>query len=446
MVAFFAYMMVNIEEQFQKTVAQIFPKQIPKKVAVAVSGGCDSMALLLLAKKLLPSKTKIFCLNVDHNYRVNSSLDSQFVADFCSRNSIECFVLKSNLSPPSSNIEGFLREIRYNLLNQFCLVNKIKHLFVAHHQQDLAENFLIRLFRGSGIEGLAAMQPKTKLEKLDNIFIIRPLLGLNKDALQAYLNKNKVVWVEDETNQDQKYLRNQIRAFLKDLPDIKNINSRIVLAAEAMLESKKLLQLEISKVFPKIFKFNYFGYFVVDVAKFQRLAKKRELFAKNLLALALMKISGNFYKPRREKLTRIYQLILSEKLFKAYSFYGCILERKADGEMFIYREKAAIKNLKISALKSTNPKQFWFDNRFKITIDQSFLAQDIEITTLNFSQFKQICQVKPELKNIKNHIKKILLTIPAFKNCHGIFAVPQINYFQYDQQNQLKAKINIIHN
>ncbi len=328
--------MLFLETWFQKIINEIFTQKLPKKIAVGVSGGLDSMALLLLFKNVFHQKIEIFCLTVDHNVRNNSYLDAKFVADFCAQNSIHHTILKSYLEhPPEVNIEGSLREVRYNLLTEFCTQNQIKHLFLAHHQQDLAENFLIRLFRGSGIDGLAAISRKLLVvSNKSKIEVIRPLLDFSKTNLKQYLQAKKINWVEDETNEDEKFLRNKIRKFLQTLPDYEVINDRIALASRAILEAKEILAQETKKNFPKIFKKNISG-LVLDITKFQKL---KNSVATRYLALGLMQISNKVYKPRREKLERIYQLIIENKLNKKEEFYGCELKKLSEKEILISKK------------------------------------------------------------------------------------------------------------
>lgn len=451
----------DFEKYFQEIVGRIFdslrPKgsnknskntqTFPKKIAVAVSGGIDSMALLLLIKKLFVKETEIFCLTVDHNFRKNSKNDATFVADFCQKNSLKCVILKSDLTTqPKANIENSLREVRYSLLQKFCNENSIKHLFIAHHRQDLAENFLIRLFRGSGIDGLAAMNYQSKLENLN---LIRPLLDFTKSDLGQYLNLNKTAWVEDESNEDEKYLRNQIRNFLATLKDKEVINHRISLASQAILQSKKILEKETAKQFPKIFKFNNLGYFIVDLAKFCQLESQQinlsvNSIANRYLALALMKISGKIYKPRLENLQKLCQIILSKKLNKAHTFYGCVLEKLNDKEILIYRQKSEIKEISATNFQEN----IIFDDRFLIKFDKDFLKENIDLNmrigTLSPFKLNQIAKENSNLKKLKDPIKKIFYTIPILIKNDKIIAAPQINYFKQPiTKSILKIKIKL---
>jgi tRNA(Ile)-lysidine synthase len=368
-------MALKIEKEFSQIIYEVFGSKLPKKITVAVSGGLDSMALLLLFKNIYGKKIKIICLTVDHNVRKDSAADAKFVANFCAQNSIDCSILKSYLkNSPEVDIEGSLREVRYNLLTDFCQKNKIENLFLAHHKQDLAENFLIRLFRGSGIDGLSAMptirhceewqRPDAAIQKLQ---IIRPLLDFSKSDLEKYLQIKKAAWVEDESNEDINFLRNKIRKFLQTLPDFDAINDRIALASQAILEAKKILAKETKKNFPKIFKAHTstrhpdanrdpssqnvdYGFNRNDAGKKQRLLLDLEKFIKlekpvatRYLALALMQVANRHYKPRREKLTRIYQLIVENKLNKKTEFYGCELEKLNEQEILISKKLASEK-------------------------------------------------------------------------------------------------------
>ena len=317
-----------LNKDFKEKVLAIVGKKLPKKIAVAVSGGLDSMALLVLLDELFGEKVMIYALTVDHAVRGNSAADAKFVENFCLQKNISSHILKSTFkTPPEVDIENSLRQMRYELLGEFCAKNNIKYLFLGHHQDDQAENFLIRLFRGSGIDGLAAINEISEFRKIK---LVRPLLEFTKNDLKKYLQEKKISWVEDESNEDEKFLRNKIRKFLKSLPEPEVINGRIALASRSILEAKEILGKETKRNFPKIFKSHENSY-LIDVAKFKKLGKTK---ATRYLGLALMEISGRIYKPRLKKLERIYQLIVSDSL-KKEEFYGCVISRfsgkSADG-------------------------------------------------------------------------------------------------------------------
>lgn len=440
------------EKDFLQIIKKIFPKEFPKKIAVAVSGGLDSMALLVLLNKFYAKKTKIFCLTVDHNIRKDSASDARFVADFCKKKSINCTILKSYLkTKPTVNIENNLREVRYNLLQEFCIKNQIENLFIAHHQGDVAENFLIRLFRGSGIDGLSALEYTSRIATsfivsrntaTQKVQLIRPLLDFSKSDLIKYLQTNKIRWVEDETNEDEKYLRNKIRQFLKTLPDAEVINKRVALASKAILSAKKILQNEMQKNAGNVLQFNQAGYFLLDIKNFKKLDEE---IALRYLSWALMDVSGNFYKPRLENLQKIYQLVLQNKINKSHTFYGCVLEKFSAKKIIICREASAVLPT-VAVPEQDKIRNLVWDGRFNITIDFSLCCNDdrkhdeMIIGNINAQELNQLIKTNSQLPKLKNPLKKVFYMVPVFKIDGKIVAVPHLNYWLDES---LKNKVDI---
>ena len=432
-------------EQFSQILEKIFPR-FPQKIAVAVSGGIDSMALLLLLDEFIKKQkknSKITVLHVNHQMRPESREDANFVAEFCRKKKISHHILKiPQAEIPEKNIENNLRQARYDLLSDFCQKNKIGFLFLGHHQKDIAENFLIRLFRGSGIDGLAAIKPRQKLKKIN---LIRPLLGFVKEDLQEFLEQKGIPWREDESNKDEKFLRNKIRNFLNSLEGEEIINKRIALSAEFILESKNIVEKNDKRNFGKIFKQENLGYFRVNLEKFNKIDDGQAL---RYLTRSLMQISGAIYKPRMEKLEALYEKITTSSIGSAHSFYGCILEKLDEKNLIIYRERAAITEQKLSA-------NCIFDNHLQISLNGKFSAKftrnlldsnikqklpnsllkkdNIIITTLDATKFNQIAAKIPILKNYKNPLKKVFYSLPILKEINAksdkIVAFPAIGFF-----------------
>ena len=157
--------------------------------AVAVSGGPDSMALAFLSN-LLANETryKIYFLLVDHGIRTNSAKEALKVKKLLKKNGIKLKVLR-NRKKISKNIQKNARDLRYELLIEFCRKNRVTSLLTAHHKDDQVETFLIRLSRGSGVEGLSSMSQSTNLG--DGIKLIRPFLEFKKSELKMPKGKNR---------------------------------------------------------------------------------------------------------------------------------------------------------------------------------------------------------------------------------------------------------------
>ena len=339
-------------DRFSKLLPDIFPQIFEqKKIAVAVSGGCDSTALALLLERFCKQhKISLIAVIVSHRFRKNSDQEAQETAKILQEHQILAQILYLQQEQlPKSNIEAKLRELRYEALIKFCKTNQIAAIFLGHHLNDLAENFLIRLFRGSHIDGLAAI---ATLRIYEDIFLVRPLLNFSKNELRKFLQQFRVNWQEDESNLDEAFLRNKIRRFLNELPESEIIARRIKKSAEAISESKKLIeeiiqiwQEKIFQNFPasslenaqknsesfagikKTFTKNLMSESSRKGASFQekeyeslflqgafldciQLALCPKQLAIKILAEKIRQINGRNYKPRFGKLQKFYDFLL----------------------------------------------------------------------------------------------------------------------------------------
>ena len=203
-----------------KRISQIYKDfekalDIKENFAVAVSGGPDSLALAFLAKiysikKKLISKFYI----VDHKLRPESTKEAKIVKKILNKYSINAEILTWKGKKPSNNIQSLARIERYKLLYARCNKFKINNILLGHHQNDLIENFFIRMLRGSGLKGLVSLDKKSKI---DNKILFRPLLHQKKENLKFLAKYVFNFYVQDPTNNEQKYQRIKVRKFIKDL-------------------------------------------------------------------------------------------------------------------------------------------------------------------------------------------------------------------------------------
>jgi tRNA(Ile)-lysidine synthase len=181
-----------------------------KTVAVALSGGSDSMSLiffLLNNKKRLNINLK--AVNVEHGIRGNESEnDSKFVKDFCEKNNIECFMFKVDsltlAKEKGYSIEQAARILRYDCFNKIIKEGKADYILTAHHKSDNVETILFNLLRGSGLNGVSGIRYKSG-------YILRPLIDTDKCEIDMYIKDNKISFMTDSTNTDINYTRNYIR-------------------------------------------------------------------------------------------------------------------------------------------------------------------------------------------------------------------------------------------
>ena len=217
-------------------ISKIFKKftnslKVKENLAVAVSGGPDSLALAYLTKCYsLKYKLKVSYFIVDHKLRKESSSEAKTVKNILNKIDVQCKILIWNGKKPSKNIQASARDKRYSLLAGECKKNDIKYLLLGHHLNDLFENFLIRMVRGSGLNGLISFSKNTKYKSQD-LNIIRPLLNLEKKDLLYISNIVFSFFVKDPSNINEDYKRTRIRNLLHSLEkeglDIKKLKLTI---------------------------------------------------------------------------------------------------------------------------------------------------------------------------------------------------------------------------
>ena len=191
--------------------------KVKEDLAVAVSGGPDSLALAYLAKCYsLKHKIKVKYYVVNHKLRKESSLEANRVKKILKKIDIQCTILSWNGKKPFKNIQAIARDKRYFLLANECKKNNIKQLLLGHHLNDLFENFLIRIVRGSGLNGLISFSKNTKYRDQD-LNIVRPLMNLEKKDLVYVSNEVFNFFVKDPSNINENYKRTRIRNLLYSL-------------------------------------------------------------------------------------------------------------------------------------------------------------------------------------------------------------------------------------
>lgn len=207
----------------------------PQKIAIAVSGGADSLALVLMTKEELGVfGYEIVALTVNHGLRPSAAQEAEYVANIMKQHGIEHHILTWQGTKPVTNVEDTARKARYLLLTEWCHQHNIGVLLTAHHQNDQAETFLIRLARGSGLDGLCCIR---EISQNNGITILRPLLQTPPQQLRDFLQQRHIEWVEDESNTDSQYLRNRIRKFLPLLTAQTGIDAKCLAETAFRLQS-----------------------------------------------------------------------------------------------------------------------------------------------------------------------------------------------------------------
>jgi tRNA(Ile)-lysidine synthase len=206
------------------------------RVGIAVSGGPDSLALLLLASAARPRLVE--AATVDHGLRPESADEAAMVAGLCGKLGIPHQTLVADWSrPPTANVQAEARAMRYRLLNEWAIDRGLGAVATAHHADDQAETLLMRLARGAGVGGLGGTRARRALS--EQVELIRPLLGWRKTELIALVAEAGLDPIDDPSNRDPKHDRSRIRQWLagSDWAD----PARLAVSASAIRDADEAL-------------------------------------------------------------------------------------------------------------------------------------------------------------------------------------------------------------
>ena len=206
----------------------------PERLGVAVSGGADSVALLLLAAAAFPGKVE--AATVDHGLRRESIVEALHVEDICERAGCPHTILSVSVPDGTAGLQAGARAARYTALASWAEARGIGQLATAHHLDDQAETLLMRLQRGSGVGGLSAIRP---VRRQGGLLILRPLLAWTKAELVHLVACAGIEPVEDPSNHDIRFDRTAMRRFLSDNPQFSA--QRLARTAAAAREADEAL-------------------------------------------------------------------------------------------------------------------------------------------------------------------------------------------------------------
>jgi tRNA(Ile)-lysidine synthase len=281
----------DLPQRFADQMGRLLGPDFPSGIALAVSGGGDSMAMLALAHGWARSfGVALHVVTVDHGLRPESGAEAALVADECATLGHPHSVLKWHWDG-QGNLQDAARRGRLRLIAEWR--GPIAHVLLAHTQDDQAETLLMRLARGSGVEGLSAMAPT---RDLDGWQIIRPLLSERRAALRHHIGVLKVPYVDDPTNDDDSYDRVRIRKAIAALGlDVPALSE----TAERMTRAREALAARAADVARTCVTETEFGDLLFDRDAFAAVERDTQL---RLLAAAVQWITGTPYRPRARAL------------------------------------------------------------------------------------------------------------------------------------------------
>jgi len=305
----------NIYNKFEKSL------NIDKNFIVAVSGGPDSLSLAFLAKiysikKKLVSKFFI----VDHKLRANSTEEAKVVRKILKRQNINAEILTWKGPKPSKNIQSLARKKRYELLYAQCDRFKINNILLGHHQDDLFENFFIRILRGSGLKGLISLDKKSTI---DNKNLLRPLLDHKKKDL-IFLSKHIFkFYVKDPSNEDDKFQRIKIRKLISEFQKIGLDKKKFFHTIKNLKYSNSVVNFYVNK---NLQKNTFFSIKKNELILSKQFFQQPHEIIFRAFGSSIKIVGKKYYSVRGKKLNKIIKDIENNRLTRA-TLGGCIIEK-----------------------------------------------------------------------------------------------------------------------
>ncbi len=324
--------------------AALAPFEACPHLAVALSGGPDSTALLLLASEWVRAREgALVAFIVDHGLRDGSSVEARAVARHCSTHGIASRILTWNGPKPASAIEEKARHTRYRLLETACRRHGVLHLLTAHHRQDHQETVALRLESGSGPMGLAGM---SRCVERPALRILRPLLGVHPARLKATLRVRGEHWLDDPMNRNARFARVRLRQ--QGVPD----------CGPGHCERRTELERELARLLPRMTHVDGRGVAKLDRPGWQCLP---EDVRRLILVRLAMTVGGRDYPPATRKTDRLAHLLHSQATVAA-TLGGC--RWQGGREVTVRRE---IRNLPVNEGHRGEGEILW-DGRFRVSV------------------------------------------------------------------------------
>ncbi len=384
---------------FAATMSRIGLFEPAPHLAVAVSGGGDSMALLLLAQIWCQARGgHVTALTVDHRLRAASTAEARDVAGWCRERAIAHVTLIWDGAKPARAIQARARVARYALLEEWCREAGVLHLLLGHHRDDQAETIAMRAAKKSGPDGLAGM---AVIAEHRDVRLLRPLLGVAKQDLLGWLRGQGEVWLEDPSNGDPRFERARLRANMPSPSAHPPSPARVDTdRAVAMILAR------IATVHPE-------GWVRLHRAGLVGLGS--ELVA-HLLERSVVTVAGGSYPPRRFASRACAAWVMGVGGLARRTLAGCQLIR-GTAHLDVLREPAAVAPTDITM---TTGEVLW-DGRFRIRSSRRLPrdAAPVSVTALGSLQVK---------RRRADAAWRAAAALPAPRGVDGARTVPHVFY------------------
>lgn len=436
------------DSEFAVLMSSLGPFEHTPHLAVAVSGGADSMALCLLADRWAQKRGgRVSALCVDHGLRPESSQEARQVKQWLESRQISCHCLTWIGEKPATGIQEAARNARFSLLRQWCREQGVLHLLLAHHQNDQAETFLLRLKAKSGPAGLAAMA--AIVEEAD-LRLLRPVLDQPKARLQAVLEACHQPWIEDPSNTNDRYGRVALRLLMPQLAAQGLTSATLTQAATHLGQIRIAQETEISALAAAVLRIYPAGFVRCDLAAILAAGAHGERLLSRILAC----IGGNTtYGPGADAVRRILDRLRMKQPGMA-SLSGCLLIPSFRQNCLWVCREIRRKNSPVAQFDATGhavwDRRFHFSLKGKTSAIGTWSVQALGEEGLVEVLKKEYCRKNSRFsvsgckKEYKRWPRVVYHSLPAIFNEDGLVFVPHLEYEHEKQWGDAKIHAAIV--
>lgn len=411
------------DTEFTELMRSAGPFPQAPRIAVGLSGGGDSMTLTMLARDWVMGRGgTLAALTVDHGLRPEAAAEARTVAGWCADLSVPHEILVWEGTKPEKGIQAAARVARYRLLTDWCHGHGYTELLVGHTENDQAETFLLRVGRGSGIDGLAAMP---LVSHRDGLRLIRPLLTVSQARIAATVAERSLPTVTDPGNADRRYARVRLRDTVAAL-ETQGISARTIAQTARIFGTLRAArETAIGDLAERIATVHAEGYAEIDRAG---LVAADADIARGLVSVLIGAVGGRDYPPRRERMDRLMEFVLGDTVFRPRTLGNCVLGIRQN-LLTIRREYRTIGHVEPVI---SGERVIW-DGRFDVVFAQNPSPDNhnkfdaYELRALGEAGWRQIVGTArgAEIRRIPGPVRYAL---PSIWENGDVVEVPHLNY------------------
>jgi tRNA(Ile)-lysidine synthase len=410
--------------EFDRLMQAVGPFESRPRLAVAVSGGSDSVALTLLAAAWARRRGgEIIGITVDHGLRPEAATEARQVGRWLQARGIAHRILRwrPGAGDRRGGLQAAARAARYGLLADWCRRHGVLHLALAHQQEDQAETLLLRMARGSGLDGLAAMAP---VAERAGVRLVRPLLPIARARLRATLAHARQAWIDDPSNDDPAHARIRMRLLLPALAAEGLDVARLAATAAHLGRARAAIEDAVADLLARTAAVFPAGYIRLDADVLKTAPAEVSLRA---LARCLLVVGGRAYVPRLERLERLHAQMRSGGLGGGATLGRCIIVPHRGAVLICREPKMAAEQTAVAAGATV----LW-DGRFRITrrpLGSAGRATRLVVRRLGADGWAALAAREPGLRGhpIPPPVRP---SLPALWSARGLVAVPHLDIAQ----------------